>query len=193
MELVINGLKIILLALVITYVIFHLGEYVNSLQVKKFKEKEAEDKIILPEKDICDSCKYLRFKNTDEEMKQDDVYRYKCSKFDEYYNSSPERCMYYSPSNRVKQSDITQININNYPDIDIKDDMFDIRPLLESATSVSYAVAEDGKPVMRGKWTKQPKDFDMCGVEYFACSQCGFECQLTYNFCPNCGADMRIK
>lgn len=51
--------------------------------------------------------------------------------------------------------------------------------------------AADVKPVVRGKWTKQPKDFDMCGVEYFACSQCGFECQLTYNFCPNCGADMR--
>lgn len=42
-----------------------------------------------------------------------------------------------------------------------------------------------------GKWVEQPKDFDLCGVEYFACSGCGFECQLTYNFCPNCGADMR--
>lgn len=43
-----------------------------------------------------------------------------------------------------------------------------------------------------GKWAKQQKDFDLCGVEYFACSQCGFECQLTYNFCPNCGAKMEV-
>lgn len=42
----------------------------------------------------------------------------------------------------------------------------------------------------KGKWAKQQKDFDLCGVEYFACSQCGFECQLTYNFCPDCGAKM---
>ena len=48
----------------------------------------------------------------------------------------------------------------------------------------------DVKPVVRGKWTKQHKDFDLCGVEYFACDKCGFECQLTYNFCPNCGAEM---
>lgn len=45
----------------------------------------------------------------------------------------------------------------------------------------------------RGKWAKQQKDFDLCGVEYFACSQCGFECQLTYNFCPYCGADMQTE
>lgn len=59
------------------------------------------------------------------------------------------------------------------------------------ALEVKAIPAADVKPVVHGKWMKQPKDFDLCGVEYFACDKCGFECQLTYNFCPNCGCSMR--
>ena len=57
-------------------------------------------------------------------------------------------------------------------------------------TNTDRIPAADVKPVVHGKWVEQSKDFDLCGVKYFACNQCGFECQLTYNYCPNCGAKM---
>ena len=63
--------------------------------------------------------------------------------------------------------------------------------LQDAMDAVHEFPAADVKPVVQGKWVEQPKDFDLCGVEYFACNQCGFECQLKYNYCPNCGADMR--
>lgn len=49
----------------------------------------------------------------------------------------------------------------------------------------------DVRLVRYGKWIKQRNSFDLYGVEYFACDKCGFRCQLTYGFCPCCGADMR--
>lgn len=59
-----------------------------------------------------------------------------------------------------------------------------------SESEIEQMVFDDAVERKTGKWAKQQKDFDLCGVEYFACSQCGFECQLTYNFCPYCGAKM---
>ena len=179
MELVINILKVILLGLVIAFVGFQLGKFINDIQVKKFHE-ESEDKIILPEKDICDSCKYLKFKNTDEAMKQDDVYRYKCLKFDEYYDSCPERCIYYSPSNRLKQSDITQVNTSNYPEINIEDDTFDIRPLLESATTVRNVEPKYNNKVEVSYWRPTSSRY------IFECSGCAYHHYKKSLFCPNC-------
>ena len=54
--------------------------------------------------------------------------------------------------------------------------------------------AADVRPVVRGKWEKadvQPyfrKHFDI-----FVCSNCHARGQTKWNFCPNCGADMREK
>lgn len=38
----------------------------------------------------------------------------------------------------------------------------------------------------RGEWQK--KSFYS---EYFYCSECGYAYKHAFNFCPNCGADMR--
>lgn len=38
----------------------------------------------------------------------------------------------------------------------------------------------------RGEWKKKPENYD-----YFYCSKCGYAYKHAFNFCPNCGADMR--
>ena len=61
--------------------------------------------------------------------------------------------------------------------------------------------AADVRPVVRGKWKRV---VDFTGVEAFGyketmivgygCNVCGYEVDVSegdYNFCPNCGADMR--
>ena len=40
-----------------------------------------------------------------------------------------------------------------------------------------------------GKWL--PDKHDMAGYGYFDCSECGANFYDVYDFCPNCGADMR--
>ena len=172
MEFIINILKVILLGLVIAFVAFHLGKFINDIQVKKFKE-ESEDKIILPEKDMCDSCINLEFKNTEEGSKIDNAPIYQCLRFGGF-NCTPERCMFYCPSNRVKQSDITQVNISNYPEINIEDDMFDIRPLLESATNVCKAAY----------WK------DTSNRYISECSECKRHHYRRSMWCPNCHSFM---
>ena len=48
--------------------------------------------------------------------------------------------------------------------------------------------AADVKPVVRGKWG----DNGIPGSMLCGCSECGFTCGAhSFNFCPNCGADMR--
>ena len=170
MELVINILKVILLGLVIAFVAFHLGKFINDIQVKKFKE-ESEDKIILPEKNMCDSCMNLEFKNTEEGSKIDNASIYQCSIFGEF-NCAPIRCCYYTPSNRVKQSDITV-------DKNYKDDMFDIRPLLESVTTVSNSEPEHSK-VEVSYWRPTSSRY------IFECSGCAYHHYKKSLFCPNC-------
>jgi hypothetical protein len=49
--------------------------------------------------------------------------------------------------------------------------------------------AADVRPVVRGKWIKPTRVPDSMLSE---CSVCGFDTgAYTFNFCPNCGADMR--
>ena len=44
--------------------------------------------------------------------------------------------------------------------------------------------------VRHGRWIKQPLDFDLCGVAYYQCSECGKEQQTPSNYCQFCGAKM---
>ena len=56
--------------------------------------------------------------------------------------------------------------------------------------------AADVRPVVRGKWRFEKGDGKTCG-DGWVCSacNCGFHTNVPYfedfNFCPNCGADMR--
>ena len=58
--------------------------------------------------------------------------------------------------------------------------------------------AADVRPVVRGKWRFEIGDGKTC-VDGWVCSacNCGFHTNVPYfegfNFCPNCGADMREK
>ena len=62
---------------------------------------------------------------------------------------------------------------------------------LEKAVNAICSVpAADVQPVVRGKWIEKPYLF---GTSRF-CSICGSNYGMPheiYNFCPNCGADMR--
>ena len=53
--------------------------------------------------------------------------------------------------------------------------------------------AIDMRPVVRGEWKKSYADHESFGVRPFFryCSECHESTVYTYNFCPNCGADMR--
>ena len=48
--------------------------------------------------------------------------------------------------------------------------------------------AADVRPVVRGKWTRV--DYEPCGHDYI-CSECGCKSDGPWNFCHDCGADMR--
>ena len=48
--------------------------------------------------------------------------------------------------------------------------------------------AADVRPVVRGKWIG---DNRYCGFPNWHCSLCQGEGRGDYNYCPNCGADMR--
>lgn len=47
--------------------------------------------------------------------------------------------------------------------------------------------AADVRPVVRGRWITRP--YMLGNTQY--CSLCGENYGMKYNFCPNCGADMR--
>ena len=56
----------------------------------------------------------------------------------------------------------------------------------------------DVKPVVRGKWTNKVKKEYMRQMDFWHCTNCGEDVEVPtclgdplYNFCPNCGADMR--
>lgn len=47
-----------------------------------------------------------------------------------------------------------------------------------------------------GQWQEDPNGYGFWGYGFWICSACGFVLKvsgtdLLYNFCPNCGADMR--
>lgn len=50
--------------------------------------------------------------------------------------------------------------------------------------------AADVAPVRHGRWIEQPHDFDLCGIAYYQCSECGKEQQTPSNYCQFCGARM---
>ena len=58
----------------------------------------------------------------------------------------------------------------------------DVEQLIYSAPTI------DAAPVRRGEWVDNGIPESMLS----ACSVCGFPCgAYTFNYCPNCGADMR--
>lgn len=66
--------------------------------------------------------------------------------------------------------------------------MYEIADVIEGAPTAEVA------PVVHGRW-KENDNFD---DGFWVCSSCGFVSAATaahklYNFCPNCGADMREK
>ena len=58
---------------------------------------------------------------------------------------------------------------------------------------VSVVPAADVAPVRHGRWKKSYADHEAFGVRpfYRYCSECHEATVYPYNFCPNCGADMR--
>lgn len=61
-----------------------------------------------------------------------------------------------------------------------------LKMLLDKIESIPAA---DVRPVVRGRWIKPTRVPDSMLDE---CSVCGFDTgAYTFNFCPNCGADMR--
>lgn len=66
----------------------------------------------------------------------------------------------------------------------------------EGKTVMAQAVAvlKDLQPVeperKKGNWIVKEEDWRK-QLEWDECSECGFVTAKQYNFCPNCGADMR--
>ena len=56
--------------------------------------------------------------------------------------------------------------------------------------SLESIPAADVRPVVRGRWIWTVADDEYFG-EYWKCNFCGEHSYIGYNFCPNCGADMR--
>lgn len=55
---------------------------------------------------------------------------------------------------------------------------------------VAAIPAADVRPVVRGKWIWTVDDDEYLG-EYWKCNLCGEHSYIGYNYCPDCGADMR--
>ena len=60
----------------------------------------------------------------------------------------------------------------------------------EVLRAIAAIPAADVAPVRHGRWIEQPPDFDLCGVAYYQCSECGKEQQTPSNYCQFCGAKM---
>ena len=56
--------------------------------------------------------------------------------------------------------------------------------------AISRIPAADVAPVVHAHWIEQSPDFDLCGVAYYKCSECGKEQQLNSHYCQFCGATM---
>ena len=66
-------------------------------------------------------------------------------------------------------------------------------PIFRMKQWFEHIPAADVRPVVRGEWKKSYADHESFGVRPFFryCSECHESTVYTYNFCPNCGADMR--
>ena len=49
----------------------------------------------------------------------------------------------------------------------------------------------EAKPVVHGEWLRKNVQKSWGKSTNLICSICGEKCWLEYDFCPNCGADMR--
>lgn len=66
----------------------------------------------------------------------------------------------------------------------------------DSETTMVYEIKKptdfptaDVRPVVRGEWMPKWNSFFKQDVP--ACSNCGMSSVFKYNYCPNCGAEMR--
>lgn len=57
-----------------------------------------------------------------------------------------------------------------------------------SVRAIQDISPSDVRPVKRGHWTRV--DYEPCGHDYI-CSECGCKSDGAWNFCHDCGADMR--
>lgn len=57
-------------------------------------------------------------------------------------------------------------------------------PYLDKAFDMAIEALKEQRP--HGEWEKKSICYD-----YFYCSECGYAYKHAFNFCPNCGADMR--
>ena len=61
----------------------------------------------------------------------------------------------------------------------------------EEKEAVDMAIeALEEEPRPHGEWIYH-KEWEVDGECAFECSKCGMGTDVDYNFCPNCGADMR--
>lgn len=60
----------------------------------------------------------------------------------------------------------------------------------QALENLAILPAADVAPVRHGRWIEQPLDFDLCGVAYYQCSECGKEQQTPSHYCQFCGARM---
>ena len=53
--------------------------------------------------------------------------------------------------------------------------------------------AEDVKPVLHGEWIEHGEcnQRQVYEVWYYECSRCGGVSGIAFDYCPNCGSDMR--
>lgn len=69
----------------------------------------------------------------------------------------------------------------------------DYHAALAAIRELSNIPAADVKPVVRGRWEETGGSSDEM-IDWVRCSKCGEEAPGftdNYDFCPNCGADMR--
>lgn len=59
------------------------------------------------------------------------------------------------------------------------------------AKSIGEIPAADVVERKRGEWVSRTVDREVTSYIKTECGNCNFEGELWYNFCPNCGADMR--
>lgn len=65
--------------------------------------------------------------------------------------------------------------------------LLDCMPTIPSADTSIEALRKYYKPIIKGKWIDRGEKI----IIRWQCSECGRPDRYIYNFCPDCGADMR--
>lgn len=76
-------------------------------------------------------------------------------------------------------SAITQMIGEHYP----------YKTIFRAVRILHHVPTADVRENVKGKWLQDKHD--EAGYGYFDCSVCGADFYDVYDFCPNCGADMR--